>query len=249
MNTPATLQAIAQALVHARRTGTPCPMADPACDLSEADAYAIQAMVAQGMGWFASGRPTAWKVGGTTTVSAAPLPEVLSSPAHWPHTDGSPLLVEAELAFRLQRTPQHAHDMLDSLGSVCVSLEVIGTRWREGLNTPAVWKLADQGVHGGLVIGPEQPFSACQHFTLADWGRQRCHLSVDGEVRREGAGGHPAISPLTTLSWLYEHAARHTGGLQAGDLITTGAWLMDTVPAGSEVCVGVAGFGEVRVRV
>ena len=85
--------------------------------------------------------------------SAAPLPEVLVSPAHWGCTSPAAMLIEAELAFRLSDTPARPEDVLACIGTVCVSIELIGTRLIDGLSAPAHWKLADQGVHAGLVAG------------------------------------------------------------------------------------------------
>ena len=97
MTLSARQQAIVQGLLEARRLGQPWqPEAhDESLDLD--DAYAVQAGVAQALGWFPDG-PRAWKVGGTSLVTAAPLPEVLSSPVNWPAAAQPEWLIEAELA-------------------------------------------------------------------------------------------------------------------------------------------------------
>lgn len=234
-------QTLVQRLTEARRLGT---LVDPALwgDLTQADAYAIQAGVAQALGWFPQG-PRAWKVGGSNPTTAAPLPEVRPSPATWPATGTEGVLVEAELAFRLARTPTCAEDVLACLGSVGVSLEVIGTRLAHGLAASPTWKLADQGVHAGLVLGPEVPYSVCAHFALSDWRQQPCQIRVNGQVAQAALGSHPGVNPLHTLPWLVAHAAAHTGGLRAGDLITTGAWLVVTAYPGDHVVADFAGIG------
>jgi 2-keto-4-pentenoate hydratase len=248
---PDRLQPIVQGLVRARRSGQAWPMDALAPDLSFDEAYAVQAAVARELGWFPD-RPRAWKVGGSPVVTAAPLPEVMPSPAVWapawrPARAGEEVLVEAELAFRLAATPQRPEDILACLGSVCVAVEVIGTRLAHGLAAPAAWKLADQGVHGGLVTGPETPFAACAGFSDDDWRHQPCQLSVDGTVRHQQRGGHPSVNPLNALPWLVAHAARHTGGLRAGDLITTGAWAVVLVHWGDRVEVAFEGWGAVTL--
>jgi 2-keto-4-pentenoate hydratase len=240
------LQAIVQGLVSARQSGQPW-VASFQPELSADDAYAIQAGVASKLGWF-PGRPQAWKVGGTTQISAAPLPQVLNSPATWDLPGQSEVLVEAELAFRLGRTPDQPGDVLACLDSVCVSIEVIGTRLAGGLDAPPHWKLADQGVHAGLIMGAEAPYAACAEFTLEDWRQQACQVSVNGQVVKQARGSHPSVSPLTTLPWLVSHAAAHTGGLRAGDLITTGAWVVATAHPGDHVEVSFEGFGAVSLQ-
>ena len=257
----ALIHSIAQSLAHARRTGVAWrPGPDEHHELSASDAYAIQAAVAAEMGWFPSG-PRAWKVGGTTDVSAAPLPEVLRSPANWllaPSQDE--VLIEAEVAFRFARAPDSRGldgdlaAILACLGTACVSVELIGSRLVDGLAAQANWKLADQGVHAGLVIAEEVDCGPLIAFNEGDWRAQACHIAVraseaQAATRTQARGTHPAIHPLRTLPWLVKHAALHTGGLQAGDLVTTGAWLVAQVRRGDSVEVGFDGLPPVRLQV
>ena len=256
--------AIAQALATAHRTGSTWQPTKGWSELNAADAYAIQAAVAETLGWFPDG-PRAWKVGGTTDISAAPLPEVRSSPASHPATCVLPagqdeVLIEAELAFRLASAPDDA-DPMACIGTVCVSVELIGTRLTEGLSAPANWKLADQGVHAGLLIGEEQPAARFTAFTPADWQAQACHIRVQGAdgavAMHEGGGSNPAIlaglHPLGTLPWLARHARAQghsqNSGLRAGDLVTTGAWLVVKVRRGDVVDVGFDGLPGVRLHI
>lgn len=248
MTAPERLQAIVHRLVTARQTGQPLAADTLDPGLTQDDAYAIQTGVAAALGWFPAG-PRAWKVGGTSVISAAPLPEVLASPARWDSTDPDGILVEAELAFRLNRAPTRPEDILNCLGTVCVSIELIGTRLADGLKAPAAWKLADQGVHAGLVIGPEQPYATCAGFTEIDWRQQPCRITVNGQVAQDTRGSHPSVSPVTTLNWLVTHAEAHTGGLRAGDLLTTGAWALVTVRPGDDVTVTFDGLGSARLQV
>ena len=242
------LKDIAQNLVAARRSGQPSAIAETHPDLSLDEAYAVQAEVARQMAWFTQG-PKAWKVGGAPVITAAPLPQVLSSPATWSLAGQHEVLIEAELAWRLGQTPTSPHDVLSCLGAVCVSIELIGTRLLDGLNAPAHWKLADQGVHAGLVIGPELPHAACAHFTDEHWRQQTCEVAVNGGLVQQVQGSHPSINPLITLPWLQAHAADRGMALQAGDLITTGAWAMLRVQAGDQVVVSFEGFGAVQLHI
>jgi 2-keto-4-pentenoate hydratase len=238
---------IAQSLVAARRSGQPCAIAETHPDLDLNEAYAVQAEVARQMGWFTQG-PRAWKVGGAPVITAAPLPQVLSSPATWSLAGHPDVLIEAELAFRLNQTPTGPQDVLSCLGTVCVSIELIGTRLVDGLNAPAHWKLADQSVHAGLVIGPETPHAACAHFTDEHWRQQACEVTVNGQLVQKVQGSHPSINPLSTLPWLVTHAADRGLALQAGDLITTGAWAMLRVQRGDHVDVRFQGWGAVQLH-
>lgn len=236
---------ITQALLAARRSNTPWLPEVFDDTLSLDDAYAIQAEVAQALGWF-GGRPQAWKVGGLPMLNAAPLPEVLVSPAVWQVAARHSVIVEAEVAFRLGRTPESAQDMLACLGTVCVALEIVSTRLVGGLTAPPAWKLLDQGLHAGLVIGVEQPYSAVDPTGPA-WAAQHCQITINGQLAAQGVGTHPTGDPLSALAWLFEHAAQHTGGLRAGDLVTTGAWLLQTASVGDVVEVAFDDLGAVHL--
>jgi len=247
MPSPTHIDTVVQALVHARHTGTLTDVAHTHPELTMEQAYAVQQGVAEQLGWFKL-RPLAWKVGGHPAPSAAPLPEVLSSPGQASVVTGGDVLVEAELAFRLARTPRGPEDVLTCLGTVCVSIEWIATRLHHGLQAAAAWKLADQGVHGGLVVGPELPCEAMTSFTLAQWQQQACSLSINGAVRSNVRGAHPSVNPLLALPWLVAHAAARTGALQAGDLITTGACIVTTAQAGDLIEAGFEGVGTCRLQ-
>ncbi|MEY4429724.1 MAG: hypothetical protein RLZZ182_2413 [Pseudomonadota bacterium] len=253
-------QQLAQALIQARQQARACPPDARWADLSTEEAYAVQALVGHGMGWFQQGVP-AWKAGGAPVVSAAPLPEVCSSPAMWRPTawtgdDAAPSdtegwIIEAEVAFRLARAPQGpnlAADVVQALGTVAVAIEAIDTRWAAGLAaSPPNWKLADQGVHGTLVIGPEQPAQPWLTRTPQAWAGLGWQFRVNGTLLKEGSGGLPAIEPLGAVRWLATHAAQHTGGLRAGDVVTTGAWAVVRARRGDVVEVSFEGLGAAQL--
>ncbi len=237
---------LVQSLVQARRSGT--PWQPPAFDdsLSVEDAYRIQQAVAAQMGWFAGGKVAAWKAGGKGVMTAAPLPVVLESGATWQPGATRELIAEAELAFRLVRTPASAEDVLDCIGSVCVSIEIVGTRIVGGLSAPGAWKTADQQVHGVLVAGSEQPYRA---RTPQEWSQQPCVLEVNGAVQAEGVGTHPNGNPPAPLQWLVAHAAAQGLPLQAGTLVTTGACGLCKIAPGDHVTARFPGFGETSVQI
>ncbi|MDB5850471.1 MAG: hypothetical protein JWP29_4223, partial [Rhodoferax sp.] len=223
-------QDIVQQLLNARATNQPWqPLGDaPTTD----DAYAIQAAVGAALGWFPEGAK-AWKVGGKgQQISAAPLPVVLQSPADWQAPPTGEVVIEAELALRLARTPANAQDVAASIGTVCVSIEIVTTRLVGGLTSASTWKTADQGLHASLVIGAELPYTPFARFTLEDWARQASRLLVNGKPVAETRGTHPTGDPLAGLAGLFNHAAKYTGGLRAGDVITTGAWIVEKVQRG-----------------
>ena len=248
MTSAATRHRISQSLIEAWRSGQRWQVDFSEVELSPAEAYQIQADVANALDWFPQG-PRAWKVGGYPNPSAAPLPEVLISPASWQAPFRDTVLIEAELAFRLGRTPSSPGEILSCLDTVCVSIELVDTRLVGGLQAPAAWKLADQSVHGSLVIGREQPCGPYMRYGSAEWASQGCSLTVNGKLTRQVAGGHPKGDPLCALPWLAEHAAAQGIGLRAGDLVTTGAWIVQTAAPGDLIEVAFEGLGSASVRI
>lgn len=239
---------IVRGLVQARRSGVSWQPAsfDPALEV--ADAYRIQDAVASEMGWFAAdgGRVPGWKAGGKGQMTAAPLPVVLASGATWQPGATRELLLEAEVAFRLGRTPASAAEVLACIGSVCVSIEIVGTRMVGGLSSPGPWKTADQQMHGVLVSGPEMPYAASQ---ARDWAQQGFTAHVNGTLRAGGKGSHPNGNATEPLPWLFAHAQARGRALRAGDLVTTGAWAVAPIAPGDLVEVAFSGIGAASVRI
>ena len=242
-------------LLQARRDGRP----QPAAALADADAdtaYAVQARVAQAMGWFGAGPPAHWKSGGPSreaVATHAPLPPagVWASPADgrgWPFTLR---WVEAEVALRLGRPVDArlagtlslalARGLVDAM---CVSIEIVDSRWAEGLQAPAWSRLADQQSHGALVLGEWQPYDAGH-----DWAAQVCRVRLGAQPVREFRGTHSMADPaFVLLAWL-RHATRDGVVLPAGTVLTTGTWCgMLQARAGDEVRVEFDGIGSATVR-
>lgn len=234
-------QSIASSLVQARRSGVAWQPAAFDAALSLDDAYRIQDGIAAELGWFASGRPSAWKGGGQAQMNAAPLPVVLASGAHWSSVGSHDLAMEAEVALRLARTPSGPDDIVACIGSLCVTIELVGTRMVGGMKAPLPWKLADQQVHGVLVAGAEIPYSP------RDWAEQACVVKINGRVRAESKGSHPSGNALHPLPWLVDHARSRKLDLRAGDLITTGAWAVIPIEPGDSIDVEFAGIGAASV--
>jgi 2-keto-4-pentenoate hydratase len=235
-------QEIAERLIEARRQGT---LWTPSFDESftVADGYLVQERIGAALGWFAGGAPKAWKAGGKEVMTGAPLPPVLTSPATWSGAGQHGLVIEAELAFRLARTPEQGQDIESCLGTMCVTIEIIATRMAGGMNAPVAWKLADQLLHAALVVGTEVP------YVPRDWDKQSCRVMINGATQAEAQGTHPSGHPLLPLPWLLDHAATRRDGLRAGDLVTTGAWIVLPAQRGDTVDVEFDGIGAARVRI
>ena len=222
--------AIAKLLIDARAGGAPV---DARADNAPADPYAVQEAVMQVL---AKGRrATLWKAipprGGVPFASPVPAPFVLDSPARVA-TGHAFLGVEAEVAFRLDAALQPVEAL--------VLIEACATRLADWERAPAAWKLADFQSNSACVLGSGTRRSV-------GWAAQRAEVLINGEVAASAVGSHPSRDPSTLLPWLVEHV-RSRGGLQAGDVVTTGAWT-GIVPAaaGDDVVVRFPGIGEARV--
>jgi 2-keto-4-pentenoate hydratase len=240
-------------LLQARRDRTPVPA--PA--LADATAaYAVQAAVARALGWFGDSVPRHWKSGGPSrdaVLTHAPLPPagVWASPADaaaWPFTLRG---IEAEVALRL-REPVDAKRAaafdLDSvralIDAMCISIEIVDSRWAEGLQAPPLAKLADLQLHGALVLGAWVPFDGAR-----DWSAQVCRVRIGDQAVREFRGTHSLADPAFVLPAWLRHATRDGATVAAGSVVTTGTWCgLLQAEAGDAVEVVFDGIGEARIQ-
>lgn len=248
------IDATIRALVQARQSSQPAPAADaPLPDA--AAAYAVQDGVARALGWFADTAPAHWKSGGasreaTLTHAALPAHGVWASPADardWPFRQRG---IEAEVALRLGRDvnaalasrldPATASGLVDAL---CVSIEIVDSRWLEGLDAPPLNKLADLQSHGALVLGAWVPFAP------RDWARQVCRVTIGARPVVEHRGTHALADPLFVLPAWLRHATRGVGVVAAGTVVTTGTWCgVLQAAVGDRVRADFPGIGQAEVQ-
>lgn len=220
----------AHCLIDARRTHH-AVSAIGHCPADAQTAYAVQDAVARACGWYAEAPAVHWKSGGPSrdaelTHAALPPDGVWASPAQagaWPfHMRG----IEAEIAVRLARevSPSQARTVDFStaaalIDAMCVSIEVVDSRWAEGLDAPALAKLADLQSHGALVLGSWVPFS------VRDWSTQVCQVQIGAQPSVERMGTHPLSDPIYVLPGWLRHATRGGQIIPAGTVVTTGSWV------------------------
>jgi 2-keto-4-pentenoate hydratase len=242
----------AQALLEARRSRRPVP----AVELPDAAAaYAVQDRVAQSLGWFGGGAPRHWKSGGPSRdapATHAPLPPAGvwasgASAGDWPFQFRG---IEAEIALRLARSVDAAQAAaLDAAGAaalvdaLCVSIELVDSRWAEGRAAPALAKLADLQSHGALVLGDWVPFAP------RDWAAQVCRVTIGAAAPTEHRGTHSYGDPAWGLPAWLRHATRHGAMVPAGTVLTTGTWCgLPMASAGDRVVVEFPGIGRADVQ-
>lgn len=243
--------ALTQALVDARHSGKALRAADwEHAVRSEAEAYAVQEGVAAALGWAsAPGQPVRhWKSGAPGRAgpfSHAPLDPAgvsqgeTAGPASktWPR-----LGLEAEVALRLgcDISPAQARALRPGLApglvdAVCIAVELVGSRWQEGLAAPALLKMADHQCHAGLLLGPWLAWREG-----LDWARLRWSLQQPGEPALSRQGGHALDDPAWLLAPWLQHLSRHGATVPAGTIVTTGAWGGGLLPASAASLAGEA---------
>jgi 2-keto-4-pentenoate hydratase len=245
------LQQAAEVLLQARRTLQPIddlPSALRPRSLEEA--YYVQDVMLQALG-----EAGGWKVGAATpdaTPLCAPLP--LNTLA----AGGSRIApqfrrmrgVEAEIAFRLGKdlppraTPYSRQELVDAIASCHPAIELLESALLDPDAVERLTSIADLQSHAGLVTGAA--LEGWQDFNFADHSAQ---MNLDGFVRvtngKNAAGG----DLLRLILWLANEAQTRTGGLLAGQWITTGSWTGKILAeSGSVALARFPQLGEVSVR-
>lgn len=247
-------QAVADALLRARSMKQPVDDAPLANALhGPDDAYRAQDLVAQALG--NAGSPRYWKSGGASrpaVLTHAALPEfgVKPSPADLRGMHFNMRLIEAEVALRLAKdidtataaTLEHqdANGLVDAM---CVSIEIVDSRWRRGREADALMKLADLQSHGALVLGEWKPFAP------RDWSRQLCTVRIGDAAPAQFTGTHSLDDPAWLLPIWLRHATRNGATVARGTVVTTGTWCgVLTAQEGDLVRVTFDGIGEASVQ-
>lgn len=214
----------AQALLQAyrqRRRLVAAPHAGPA---GPDAAYAAQAEVWRALA--GERRPTAWKV-----AAASPDAEPLAAPMLPAHVAASPAMfdsgaffslgVEAEIAFRFGRDlparprPYSRAEIRDAMAGAHVAMELVDTRLADAQAAGPFWRLADNLLNGGFVLGDE-----ISGWRGLEFAQLTARVLVNGQLVAETPGRPPLDDPFHCLPWWIDHV----GGVRAGDVVTTGAW-------------------------
>jgi 2-keto-4-pentenoate hydratase len=248
------VEAAIRALLEARETGRPASAGDVPLADAEA-AYAVQDGVAAALGGFGDGGPAHWKSGGASRESVQTHALLPSRGVHASPADGRgwPLVmrgIEAEVALRIGRDVDAATALgLDLDGArllvdaMCAAIELVESRWTEGLAAPPLAKLADMQSHGGLVLGEWIPFSTC------DWSQQLCRVTIGDRPTVERRGSHAMADPAFVLPAWLRHATRSGARVRQGTVVTTGTWCgVLHAAAGDLVIAEFPGIGRASIQ-
>jgi 2-keto-4-pentenoate hydratase len=124
------------------------------------------------------------------------------------------------------------------------AIEILETSFTDPTQVPREAMLADLQMHGGFVYGPAYP-----GWRFVDFSKETVTLIVDGVIRVERTGSNTSGDLLKLLPWLANEGAARTGGLRAGQWITTGSWTGNTLAvSGSAVEASFAKIGQANLR-
>ncbi len=224
----ARIQETALILLDARRRSRPIPDLDPALQPATLEeAYAVQDVMAKRLGTVGG-----WKIGAprpdaTPVFGPIPLPfGVLPTGAE---TGGDRRLrgIEAEIAFLLRKDLplRELHygreEILEAIDSAHPAIEVLEAAFIAPDEAAHLAMIADLQMNGGLIHGP-----AIENWRELTFDPVPLEIVVDGVVRWDGVGSNTNGPDLMRLlDFLANDGQFRTGGLQAGQWITTGSWM------------------------
>jgi 2-keto-4-pentenoate hydratase len=158
--------------------------------------------------------------------------------------------VEGEIAFLLgedlppRAVPYTREEVAAAIASCHLAIELLESALLDPDAADRLTTIADLQSNGGFV--PGDPIPEWQNL---DFAAQSAQMNMDGFVRvadgKNAAGG----DLLRLVHWLANEAQGRTGGLLAGQWITTGSWTGKILAESGSVAVArFPGFGEVTVR-
>lgn len=232
-------EALAEALVLAHQTGRALQASDWLDAVtSPAQADAVQQRVTERLGWSAQPAPQAWKSGGPSRQG--PFSHAPIAPDGLQQQPSTALLgIEAEVALRLGLDVDAAlaarlqpgalpPGLIDAMAP---AMELLASRWSEGLAAPELLRRADHQSNAGLLFGPWTPFAP------RNWAQQRFSVQIGQAQTMHYQGGHALDDPSWLLPAWLQQLTRHGHRVPAGSIVTTGAWCGCVPLGGAESAV------------
>jgi len=233
------LEQAADIFLDARRTGKLIGnLPEELKPVTMAEAYFVQDAMAE-----AYEDVGGWKIGGPPTDD----PFYAPMPTAWMASTGSTFKgnrfhgVEAEIAYCMgsDLPPREVlytrEEVMAAIASCHPAIEVLEVAFTDVKAVERFVSFGDMQMHGGFVYGP-----AFAEWKTMDWAAEQVVVTVDGVVRMERTASNPAGTDLMRLLvYLANEGAARTGGLKAGQWITTGSWVG---------CVQASGDSQVEVK-
>ncbi len=240
-----------ETLLRARRTLTPIrelPVHQRPATLEEA--YRLQDDMLVSLGEVGG-----WKVGATSPDGVpifAPMPMYTIAPTGTLIANKFRRLrgVEAEIAFLLGRDlparsqPYSREEVAAAIESCHPAIELLESGFFDPEAVDRLSVIGDLQIHGGFVYGNAAP--GWEDF---DFSHETVSLDVNGKPEITNGSNAAGGDLLRLVVWLVNEAQQRTGGLLAGQWITTGSWTGRTyLKQGDAARVNFGKFGSCSVR-
>ncbi len=213
------------------------------------DAYRIQQAVVD-----ATGAVGGWKTGASTAQSV-PIAAPVFADCVYPNNvtlkrERMRLIgLEAELAFRMAHdlpasaTPYQQDEVEAAVDCMLPLIELVDSRLRDFAAAGDLWKLADNQINSGLVLG--RPIHDWRQLDLA---RQRVVLRADQQLIADATGWNYDGTPIGLLVRFVNTFADHCGGIRAGQVVTLGSMTgIDFIESAATVSADFGESGVVRL--
>ncbi len=213
-------------LIEARRTHKFLALDSSITCKDSTESYAVQAEVAAGLNTTVAG----WKVGllpdgaGGWGAPVFACDSIADGGTFKFDGDMNSVKVEAELGVRFGRDlparPGKAYsreEILEAVSEIFAGIELVGTRFKQGVELPFATRLADNYANNAYAAGP-----GLKDFRKLDLSQIRCVLKQDGKVISDRIGGHQQGDPMSPVIAFANSQSDRFGGIKAGQFITTG---------------------------
>ncbi|MFN4277935.1 MAG: hypothetical protein ACK4FJ_16700 [Ferrovibrio sp.] len=171
-----------------------------------------------------------WKVGrwdADAPLIYAPIRKAMirPSPSAWLPAECRLRGLELEVGFHIDATPPATNDpdFLRKLAASVTSMpvfEVVDSRLADPQGTTPLWRLADFQLNAGLVYGePAKP-----GWQPGDFDHPHVQLTANGTDEYNGPATLNTRTPFIMLADLVRECGDHCGGVQPGQIVTTGSF-------------------------
>jgi 2-keto-4-pentenoate hydratase len=238
-------------MLRARRTVTPIGELPPNLrPQTIEEAYHLQDLILASLGEVGG-----WKVG---AVSPEATPLFAPMPAYTIARSGTLIAnkfrrlrgVEAEIAFLMGRDlppraePYSRDEVAEAIESCHPAIELMESAFFDPDAVDRLSFIGDLQIHGGFVYG--EPVAGWRDF---DFGSETVTLYVNSEAAVDAGRNAAGPDLLRLVVWLANEAQQRTGGLLAGQWITTGSWTGKTwCKRGDTAEASFGRFGLVTVQ-
>ncbi|MSU91231.1 2-keto-4-pentenoate hydratase [Rhodobacteraceae bacterium 2CG4] len=239
---------LAARLIDARERGQRIAPQDRPDGITEADAYRVQALVAERFGPVGG-----YKVGCTPGKPPIMAPiharDVLADGARLEVPGDEPIGIELEIGFRLVAplppadAPGRAVRARECIEAVPV-IEIVRSRLSAPQQAAPLLKLADNQINGGLVVG-----TPVRDWSGLELARPSARLRLGDEVVLDGRAEVPGGDAFANFLALADLVGGHCGGLTPGQVVITGS--LNGVPwvrAPLAVAAEIDGLGAVALE-